>query len=141
MFMCGSKTVTLATVMHFTYGWATQCNTMKHLFAPAAARHRSNNGRIHLMAISYFRDKGRNHDPNTVVLQALESFSIRDATDPRDKIFGILGILSLEQKRQFITVDYTRSVEGVYIDVATSLIERFKNFDTLYFAGTDIQKL
>ena len=141
-FMCGSKIVTLATMMQFTFGLESQSQIMHNLFTPAAARYGPDVGLVQLTVIGYFRFEVRNRDANTRVLHTLESFSIRrNATDPRDKIFGILGVLSPEQKRQLVTVDYTRSVEDVYIDVATSLIEHFEEFYMLYLAGTENQKL
>ena len=56
------------------------------------------------------------------------------ATDPRDKIFAILGI-SPEGSSYAIKVDCSRSVSDVYIDAGHHLIGRNEFFEVLQWAG------
>ncbi|KAF4630895.1 hypothetical protein G7Y89_g7230 [Cudoniella acicularis] len=51
-------------------------------------------------------------------------------SDPRDKVYGILGILSPEQRAQF-PVEYSTSTREVYIDVVDYYITSTKRLDIL----------
>lgn len=50
--------------------------------------------------------------------------------DPRDKVFGILGVLS-EKVRNEIKVDYTIPVKDVYMNVFRAVVEKTKSLDIL----------
>jgi hypothetical protein len=58
------------------------------------------------------------------LLKALDTFRRWDATDPRDKVYGILGLAELDEERQLITVNYNRSVAEVYHDVAIAILKQ-----------------
>ena len=49
----------------------------------------------------------------------LDSFKGLDSTDPRDKVFALLGFVALDGPYpELITPDYERRIEQVYLDVA-----------------------
>lgn len=50
--------------------------------------------------------------------------------DPRDKVFGILGVLS-EKVRKKIKVDYSIPVKDVYMNVFRAVVEKTKSLDIL----------
>jgi hypothetical protein len=50
--------------------------------------------------------------------------------NPRDKVFGILGMLPLQTQREF-PVDYKQSVKTVYIDVVDYLISTTDLLDVI----------
>jgi len=55
------------------------------------------------------------------------------ATDPRDKIYGVLGLLNVENLP--IPVDYGRSVANAYTNVVWSVIQMTSRLDILTFGG------
>ncbi|KAF2757367.1 hypothetical protein EJ05DRAFT_511186 [Pseudovirgaria hyperparasitica] len=69
------------------------------------------------------------------LLYLLSAFSPMDSTDPRDKVYGLLG-LSQEDRPGTpnptrVVPDYTRPVVDIYTDVARSLIQRTHTLDIL----------
>ncbi|KAI0162073.1 heterokaryon incompatibility protein-domain-containing protein [Xylariaceae sp. FL1272] len=60
-------------------------------------------------------------------LQILWRFRTTQATDPRDKVFGFLGLLS----EPFMLPDYNMTRNGVYVVAALSIIRSTKNLSVL----------
>lgn len=60
------------------------------------------------------------------LLYLMSQFSHLDATNPRDKVYGFLGLAT-----ENITPDYTKPVSEVYTDTARTLIEENGNLDVL----------
>lgn len=56
------------------------------------------------------------------LLSALRTYRKWEATDPRDKIYGILGLMELGEERHIIRIDYDKSAQDVYHDLATAVI-------------------
>jgi hypothetical protein len=56
------------------------------------------------------------------LLSALRTYRNWEATDPRDKIYGILGLLELSVERHTIRINYDKSAQDVYHDLATAVI-------------------
>jgi hypothetical protein len=56
-----------------------------------------------------------------------------DATEPRDRIFGILGMLGATPQKSSIHVDYVKPVEMVYQEAATSIVKFDKHVRFLYY--------
>ena len=75
-------------------------------------------------------------------LHLLNYFRTRDATDPRDKVYGLLGISDLQEKHNDFTftynpkidVDYRKPVIEVYRDVAKALIDDQKRLTVILSA-------
>ncbi|KAF2098866.1 hypothetical protein NA57DRAFT_56504 [Rhizodiscina lignyota] len=49
----------------------------------------------------------------------IEAFALHECHDPRDKVYGLLGLVDTSDRTRFTTVtaDYHRPVEDVYLDV------------------------
>ncbi|KFY33933.1 hypothetical protein V495_08233 [Pseudogymnoascus sp. VKM F-4514 (FW-929)] len=62
------------------------------------------------------------------LLDVLGRFKRSDATDPRDKIYGLLGLTT---QRRDIKVDYRKSVADVYAEVTTTEINCSGNLDII----------
>lgn len=59
----------------------------------------------------------------TLPFELLRRFMRLDATDPRDKVFAVLGFVALDGPlHNFITADYEKSTVQVYIDITRYLI-------------------
>jgi hypothetical protein len=52
----------------------------------------------------------------------IETFRNRKATDPRDKVYALLG-LSMDDTRRLLTVDYSKDIKTVYTEAAIATIE------------------
>ncbi|KAK5689699.1 hypothetical protein LTR97_012698 [Elasticomyces elasticus] len=71
--------------------------------------------------------------PDHVALMTLSSCEHQDCTDPRDRIYALLTVISL---RPHVQVDYTKTVEEVYVDAATALLKNNANLsDVLHYAS------
>lgn len=64
----------------------------------------------------------------STLLDVLARFKSTEATDPRDKIYGLLGLVS---EKHSITPDYNQTYQQVFTEVVTSLINRSGNLDIL----------
>jgi hypothetical protein len=60
----------------------------------------------------------------------VEKFCDNECQDPRDKIYGLRAILSSELQNQ-ILVDYTKSVEQVYIEGILLILRDYMYFDSV----------
>lgn len=53
------------------------------------------------------------------------------ATDPRDSVFGLLGIVSSSK----VVPDYSQPVENIYTEWFTTVLKDWEDFQPLYFSG------
>jgi hypothetical protein len=64
------------------------------------------------------------------ILHSRRGFGVKD---PRDMIYAHLGIVDtnsvLARLRDFIQVDYNKTIREVYMDAALDLIQLRRNFD------------
>lgn len=60
-------------------------------------------------------------------LQTLRLFQERQATDPRDKVFGLLGLL----RHHFLDPDYSVPRDEIYVQTAMKIIESSNSLDLL----------
>ena len=68
----------------------------------------------------------------TLPLEMLESFKKLNATDPRDKVFALLGFVALDGPfSDLIMVNYEEHINQVYLDVARYLILTRQTLHTL----------
>lgn len=68
-------------------------------------------------------------------LEILAAFANCEATDPRDKIFSLLGVFPAEEKVSFDAPDYNKNVEDVYTEFAKSFVRKFNDASILFYAG------
>lgn len=64
----------------------------------------------------------------STLLDVLARFQQNGATDPRDCVYGILGLVT---DQHGIVVDYTKSATQVFVDTAVSLVNAAQNLDVL----------
>lgn len=64
----------------------------------------------------------------STLLDVLARFQQNRATDPRDCVYGILGLVT---EQHGIAVDYTKSAAQVFLDTALSIINTQKNLDII----------
>lgn len=71
----------------------------------------------------------RDFSPQSI-LSLLPSFQGQEATDPQDKIYGLLGIIS-ELEKYLIVLDYYLSTKEVYVYASYSIIQATSTLDIL----------
>ncbi|UKZ69536.1 uncharacterized protein TrAtP1_010542 [Trichoderma atroviride] len=59
----------------------------------------------------------------------------RDVTDPRDKVFAILGLVGESYNATLPNIDYSKSTEEVYREVASLIITKENSLDILLAAS------
>jgi hypothetical protein len=74
----------------------------------------------------------------TSFVECVGNLRARDATNPRDKIYGLLG-LEVNDVADLVRPDYSLPVEKVYENFVASLLARTKNLDVLSHLTTDRQ--
>ena len=78
---------------------------------------------IHMLGIVRHSRGMKSSSLTTLPLKMLDSFKALDSTDPRDKVFALLGFVAPDGPfPELITPDYGKSTEQVYLDVARYLI-------------------
>lgn len=68
---------------------------------------------------------------NLTLLAILDKVKAHDASDPKDKVYGILALTKLD----WITPDYSMSVSHVYKSLVQTLITETGNLDVLGYAN------
>lgn len=63
-------------------------------------------------------------------LEVMRSCRRKLSSDPKDKVFGILGVLS-ERARNEVMVDYSIPVKDVYISIFRTIVEKTDSLDIL----------
>ena len=87
---------------------------------------------VHMLSIVGSSRGMRPSSLTTLPLKMLRSFKALDSTDPRDKVFALLGFVALDGPyAELITPDYEKSTEQVYLDVAKYLILTEQTLDVL----------
>jgi hypothetical protein len=71
---------------------------------------------------------------NPPLLEVLQDFRERDCTDPKDKVYGLLGLVAPDEAK-FIHVDYNKSVGEVYADTVLAGIRKNKRLTALAFVS------
>ncbi|KAI4945442.1 hypothetical protein J4E86_009329 [Alternaria arbusti] len=67
-------------------------------------------------------------DPvNCSVLEVLQKFREFQSTDPRDKVYGLIGLSGFQPDRNLMMPDYTKSTAQVFTDTALHTITRNKH--------------
>ncbi|KAF3008580.1 hypothetical protein E8E13_007438 [Curvularia kusanoi] len=59
------------------------------------------------------------------LIKLLRNFVNSRSTDPRDKVYGLLGLVAGSSPYDFVKADYTKSV----LDIAVDLVKSFRLFD------------
>lgn len=64
------------------------------------------------------------------LLEVLRACRRKSSSDPKDKVFGILGVLDKEVREEF-AVDYGKSAKDVYTDVVDVLLATTDRLDVI----------
>ncbi|TDZ58222.1 hypothetical protein CTRI78_v005628 [Colletotrichum trifolii] len=67
------------------------------------------------------------------LLEVLVEFRDFNATDPRDKVYGLLGLVNAGELEGFPIVDYNKSVAEVYADVVKTSIAKTGHLGSLAY--------
>ena len=67
-------------------------------------------------------------------LEVIKSTTTFDVTDPKDRVYGILGLVDLKEHP---APDYAKGLSDVYRDFALSVISNTRKLNILVFAGGD----
>jgi hypothetical protein len=70
------------------------------------------------------------NDPMDAFLYALQAFRLKRATDPRDYVFGILGVMSTTIREEF-KADYTKNIRKVFTKVVKYILYKTKRVDVI----------
>ncbi|KAG7008147.1 hypothetical protein G7Y79_00007g022720 [Physcia stellaris] len=87
---------------------------------------------IHLGDVSDMTSEGKQHD--IFPLETFLALSRLNATDPRDKVYGCLGLLPGFE--ELIIIDYNSPVEVVYAETTYALFCQMKCFEPLCYTST-----
>src|SRR5258708_5690904 len=69
-------------------------------------------------------------DDKYISMQYISNFLQFDASDPKDRVFALLGVFKID-----ITVDYTKSVREVYLELSREWLRQVGTLDMLSYAG------
>ena len=76
------------------------------------------------------RDQDTLKSSTSTLLSALLLYRDRACTDPRDKVYGILGVLSAYERSKFL-VDYSLPVGHVFINVVDYVLSTTRRLDVI----------
>jgi hypothetical protein len=76
------------------------------------------------------QQRGQGIKDTEAAYTALKATIAGHCSDPKDRVYGALGIIGRDQAAS-ITVDYSQSVEEVYTSVVASVIEHTSSLDVL----------
>ena len=95
-------------------------------------------GRGHILP--HWRFEVQGYKENTLhVLDLLQKARTLEASDPRDKIFGLLGISNgIDVDDQRFAIDYTQDRQTVYTNFARSIISATRSYDVLSHVDHDV---
>jgi len=93
------------------------------------------NGLTHLLP-PWFDDVQDNTGKGSHILTTLSRARRLNSSDPRDKVYAVLGISSgIDLNNDRITIDYNKTVEQLYTDFAQYLIYSRQSYDVLSYYG------
>jgi Heterokaryon incompatibility protein (HET) len=88
---------------------------------------------------SIHRSESVNYRDPLTLLDLLHACRIFGATDPRDKVYGLLGIAPPDSEVTSVQVNYSKSVGEVYEDLARLILSSSSNLDLLSIPQSNSQ--
>lgn len=85
---------------------------------------------LKIMRLDRLRTQWQSAKYSLDLLELLGLGSESHATDTKDNVYGILGLVT-PQDKQHILVDYDRAVEQVYAEVTAMLIDKYQTMDII----------
>ncbi|EOO00383.1 putative het domain containing protein [Phaeoacremonium minimum UCRPA7] len=107
-----------ADAFHITFSHGSMSPMARHVFQHAQTIQHQR-GIIQDVAASGY---------TSTLLDVLARFKFASSTDPRDKIYGLLGLVS---EKFNIRVDYSKPVAHVFADVTKHIIDASENLDII----------
>jgi hypothetical protein len=71
------------------------------------------------------------------LLELLEYCNFFKASNPRDRVYGLLALVEPKEEAKALCVDYNKSVGEVYADTVVAWIQLYRNLTPLSFAHYD----
>ncbi|KAI0854880.1 heterokaryon incompatibility protein-domain-containing protein [Xylaria cubensis] len=88
----------------------------------------------------FFSWKARHQSSHISVLNLLSDFSKWVSSDPRDKVFGLYGIVPKDNPdREVLKPDYHLNISEVYTKVAVYFLQKYRNLDILSIATQPVK--
>ena len=130
-FYCGSKSLSPSDLRSALYGlWL--CSDSEVFPVSNAAFHAVWNRR---RLLQWFRNNG-GHDSNRFsgisLIAMMAYFSDNNATDPRDRIYSLLGLAT--DAEAIVRPNYNASTEDAYSELIKSFIKKHQSLDAICFA-------
>lgn len=130
-FYCGSKSLSLSDLRPALYG-LNLCSGSEGFPISRAAFHATWNRR---RLVQWFRNSG-SHNSNRLggisLIAIMAYFSDNNATDPRDRIYSLLGLAA--DAEAIIRPNYNASTEDAYSELIKSFIKIHQSLDAICFA-------
>jgi hypothetical protein len=84
-----------------------------------------------------YRRNYQARDTDTDLLTLLESYRLKQSTDPRDKLYALLGLAS--DASDFMAPDYAQPVSKIFSDATRTIIQRDRRLEILRHGGIGSQ--
>lgn len=123
--VCGNREIPAELICAVSQGYFKHVNSCCRRFLWKENRHMS---LWAPMALSDDLNTNRIEKDSQDLLRLLAKFRTRLCYDPRDKIYGLLGLCSPDERKQILP-DYSVPVSVVYEQVALNTIERTRSLD------------
>ncbi|MCJ1460252.1 hypothetical protein MMC28_010631 [Mycoblastus sanguinarius] len=79
----------------------------------------------------------RGVEPDEPLLELLVLYRRKQASDPRDEVFGLLGLSNIPSGcHPGLTISYKRTAEDIYFGVVQALVEIYSTLDVFYHCYT-----
>jgi Heterokaryon incompatibility protein (HET) len=114
--LCGENEISWDK-LHLTAEWIDDCQ-QRELNMPKHFKEIDIRGAISMHRVSKY-DIDTSQAP---LLELLNRFRHTLATDPRDKVYAILGLMEWKEEKTLVEVDYRKSVCEVYTDVVWATV-------------------
>ena len=85
----------------------------------------------------WVRSRGWEHN-STSFINLLERFRDFNSTDPRDKVYALLGLASVDKNMPLPKPDYSKSVSEVYSETARAIIQYTRDLTILCLPKSDL---
>ncbi|KAI1291662.1 heterokaryon incompatibility protein-domain-containing protein [Xylaria venustula] len=132
------KAILLSPRYHDQYGFSFEfldrIDILKDMFQ-ARCSYQQLHGREH--SLPSWRSQVQTSKQDTLhILDLLQRTRLLGASDPRDKIFGLLGITSgINVDDKHFAIDYSQDCRGVYMSFARDHIRTTGSYDILSYLG------
>ncbi|KAL8783698.1 MAG: hypothetical protein Q9213_004437 [Squamulea squamosa] len=147
-FFCGNLVIEMPVVERFDKSWRYHGSMILHILAGISTAKRRNIQEVtHYMLMSSNLMDNRNRVQKSIsqgtpvdITHLLPSSKFMNSTDPRDRIFALLGMtFSSRYEDDLLTPDYSLTTREVYIMVATHILKSRQTLDILAHVSHDNQ--